>query len=274
MPKIRPVIQEKIEREAQENNKPFICIYQLIEILTNNDECSFIESANFLGSIIEKNTQRIETLCYLWQKIGYTHKLFISFKHHYIGVNYKIPQNSHFELLVNILKRNTFDDHSIVFLNDYGVERNVFSKLLAENGILINLDAEPSLYAVNESKPLTTVPIVDSVQKQEPVKAATKASIPTETNWRHIVQQEAWRYWLTLRAMGANPSVHSIEDRMANWCNERNLVGSKGFVVKGKTLRNTVLGGEHWTHPNHSPEQARKALEKLPELPEAPLPGA
>jgi hypothetical protein len=276
MSKLNTIAKAKIQRKIEENNMPFICIYELIEILKVSNNCSFSEAANLLSLIIEENTHRIETLCYFRPKQDNGHKIFTAFRDYYLAVNYKFPQNSHFELLINILKKNTFNAESIGFLNDYGVECNVFAKLLAEEGVSVDLggDIKPAALAANEFQPIGRVPNVDPVQQQEHITPVAEALKLVKMNRRHIIQQEAWRYCLTLRAAGANPVVHSIEDHMANWCRENNIVGDKGSFVSGKTLRNTVLGGVHWTVPNHSPEQALKALKELPELPEHPLPGA
>lgn len=274
MSKIRTALKARIQKEIQEKNKPFICIYELVEIIMNSDGSSFNEAANFLGLIIKENTLSIETLCYFWtEEKG--HRVFTSFQKHYKS-DYQSAQNSHFLLLEKLLDQNKFDDRSINFLNDYGVERKEFSKLLAAKGILIDLGAgiETSVSAANETQPIETVSIVDPSPQHEPIKTVAAASASKGTNWRHVVQQEAWHYWLTLKASGANPNPWSISDRMSKWCHENNINGGKGSPVSGKTLNNTVLGGKHWTPPSHTPEQARKALEKLPELPESMLPDA
>lgn len=274
MSKIRTALKARIEKEIQEKNKPFICIHELVEIIMNSDSSSFNEAAKFLGLIIKENAPTIETLCYFWtEETGY--KVFTSFQKHYMS-NYKSAQNGHFLLLEEFLVKNKFDGRSIGFLNDYGVDRKEFSKLLAAKDILIDLGAciETLVCAENETKPIETVSIVDISPQHKPIKTVTAASASKGTNWRHVVQQEAWHYWLTLKASGANPNPWSISDRMSKWCHENNINGGKGSPVKGKTLYNTVLGGRHWTQPSHTPEQARKALEKLPELPESKLPDA
>lgn len=77
------------------------------------------------------------------------------------------------------------------------------------------------------------------------------------TNWRHLVQAEAYKHWLRLRASGANPSVNSICPDMAKWCAKQGIKGDKNQDPKAGTIRNTVLGAGHWKPPPHSVEQAK-----------------
>ena len=77
------------------------------------------------------------------------------------------------------------------------------------------------------------------------------------TNWRHLVQAEAYEHWLRLRASGANPSVFSICPDMAKWCAQQGIKGDKKQDPKAGTIRNTVLGAGHWKPPPHSVEQAK-----------------
>lgn len=274
MSKIRTALEARVKKEIQETNKPFICIHELVEIIMNSYSASFNEAAKFLKLIIKENASIIESLCYFRTKEnGY--KVFTSFQKHYIS-DYKSAQNSHFLLLEELLDKNEFDERSINFLNDYGVDRKEFSKLLAAKDIFIDLGVgiEKFVSAENEAKPIETVSVVDLSPQHKPIKTVTAVSASKGKNWRHVVQQEAWHYWLTLKASGANPNPWSISDRMSKWCHENNINGGKGSPVSAKTLNNSVLGGKHWTPPNHTPEQARKALEKLPELPESKLPDA
>lgn len=82
-------------------------------------------------------------------------------------------------------------------------------------------------------------------------------------NWRHLVQEEAWEHWLRLRASGCNPSVFSICDDMAKWCQINNIKGAKGQNPAAGTIRNTVLGAGHWTPPQHSVEEAKRLVAQI-----------
>jgi len=85
-------------------------------------------------------------------------------------------------------------------------------------------------------------------------------SIPVKdkNHWRHLVQTEAYEYWLRLLAAGANPTVNSISRRMAIWCVDNNIRGNKNQFPAAGTIRNAVLGAGHWTPPVHSRVMAKK----------------
>ena len=166
MSKIRAALKAQI----QEKNRPFISIKGLVEVITNNDGCTFIEAANILSYIIKKNIKSIESLYYVRYTNNNEDLIYIKFSEHY-QANYKLPQYSHFELLARLLNEETFDDDTDIFLKDYGVERREFSELLAKEGILIDLGAGI------ESQPIPTVSIVDPVPPHEPIKTAAMGEV-------------------------------------------------------------------------------------------------
>jgi|GEM_PF-5723041 len=168
MSKIRAALKAQI----QEKNRPFISIKGLIEVITNNDECTFIEAANILGYIIEKNIKSIESLYYVRYTNNNEDLIYIKFSEHYQAAhNYKLPQYSHFGFLARLLSEETFNDYTDIFLKDYGVERREFSELLAEEGIFIDLGAGI------ESQPIPTVSIVDPLPPHEPIKTAAMGGV-------------------------------------------------------------------------------------------------
>ena len=87
-----------------------------------------------------------------------------------------------------------------------------------------------------------------------------------KTDWRMQIQAEAWEHWLRLRALGCNPSVHSICDRMAKWCITEDVRGDLNQNPKSGTIRNAVLGAGHWTPPQHSVEQAKEHVARLAQV--------
>jgi len=91
-----------------------------------------------------------------------------------------------------------------------------------------------------------------------------QADMKPPTNYRHLIQEEAYQHWIRLRAMGCNPSVHSICGDMAKWCIDKNIRGGKGQNPRAGTIRNTILGGSSgWEPPDHSIEQAKKYVAEL-----------
>lgn len=96
-----------------------------------------------------------------------------------------------------------------------------------------------------------------------PVVAASDGPAPAKPNWRHLIQAEAREHWLRLRASGCNPSIYSICSDMARWCADNGIKGDKGQDPKAGTIRNTVLGGGHWTPPHHSVAEAKKYIAQI-----------
>ncbi len=176
-------IQAALRAQIEEKNRPFICIKGLIEAMVNIDvDCTFIEAANILGSVIDKNIKSIKTLCYFRRTNNNEYYEYIKFFDYYkTSHNYSDAQNSHFEYLIILLNKKTFNESENIYLKDYGVERSEFSKLLAEVGILINLDASI------ESKPIPTVLIVDPSPPHEPIKTealdAFVEPAPAQPGW-------------------------------------------------------------------------------------------
>lgn len=95
------------------------------------------------------------------------------------------------------------------------------------------------------------------------VEPASDAPAPAKPNWRHLIQAEAREHWLRLRASGCNPSIYSICSDMARWCADNGIKGDKGQDPKAGTIRNTVLGGGHWTPPHHSVAEAKKHIAQI-----------
>lgn len=96
-----------------------------------------------------------------------------------------------------------------------------------------------------------------------PVDAVGASNCEPPTNWRHLIQAEAYEHWLRLRASGCNPSVFSICPDMARWCIEKNVKGDKGQNPTAGTIRNTVLGGGNWTPPFHSVAEAKRHIAQI-----------
>jgi hypothetical protein len=78
---------------------------------------------------------------------------------------------------------------------------------------------------------------------------------------RMRIQAEAAEYWISLLAMNCQPTVHGISKHMAKWCAE-NEVRTKGNVnPSAGTIRNTILNGKNWTHPQMTRVKAREHVE-------------
>ncbi len=76
------------------------------------------------------------------------------------------------------------------------------------------------------------------------------AVAPSGDNWKMRVQAEAAARFLRLRAQGANPTVHSILDDLAKWCQEHGVRTTLGIHPSPGYLRNHVLSRKHWTPPS------------------------
>ncbi|MDR3452640.1 MAG: hypothetical protein P4L96_07545 [Rhodoferax sp.] len=99
--------------------------------------------------------------------------------------------------------------------------------------------------------------------------SAKKADAKPNGNWKNQIQAAAYEHWITLRASGANPTVHSILDRMANWCSQNDVKTDGGIHPSSGYLRTHVLGGKHWTPPKHSVEQAKRHVEQAAQVAQA-----
>ena len=92
-----------------------------------------------------------------------------------------------------------------------------------------------------------------SVADDAPISPA----VSPKDSGRLKIQEEAYEEWIRWLARGGNPTVHSISEQMARWCDANN-VQTKGKVKpKAGTIRNTILGAGHWTPPSHSRQQAQ-----------------
>jgi len=99
---------------------------------------------------------------------------------------------------------------------------------------------------------------VDAIPSASPGKV--------KPNWRMQIQAEAWEHWIRLRAMGCNPSVHSICEDLARWCITQDVRGDLGQNPRSGTIRNAVLGAGHWTPPQHSVEQAKEHVARVAQV--------
>lgn len=94
-------------------------------------------------------------------------------------------------------------------------------------------------------------------------QTTSASNMPTKMNWRHAIQAEAYEHWIRLRASGCNPSVNSICEDMATWCQKHDVRGGKGQNPRAGTIRNTVLGAGHWSPPNLSIAQAKEHVAQI-----------
>ncbi len=81
-------------------------------------------------------------------------------------------------------------------------------------------------------------------------KAGAGKKAPKQSpSWKHLIQIEATRKFIALRASGANPTVASITEDLAKWCRIQNIKTDGGIYPTGNYIRTHVLGGKHWTPP-------------------------
>ncbi len=85
-------------------------------------------------------------------------------------------------------------------------------------------------------------------------------------DWRFQVQEEAYKRWIRLRAVGCNPTIASICPELADWCIQTDVRGDKGQNPRAGTIRNAALGGGKWTPPQFSVASAKKYLQEHPEI--------
>ena len=123
--------------------------------------------------------------------------------------------------------------------------------------------AERASLAQQADSQSPVAPLAASEPQAVPVVAVGASDDKPPTNWRHLVQAEAYEHWLRLRASGCNPTVHSICEDMAKWCVKHNIKGDKGQNPRAGTIRNAVLSAGHWTPPTHSVEQAKKYVAQI-----------
>ena len=69
-------------------------------------------------------------------------------------------------------------------------------------------------------------------------------------DWKSRIQIKASEHWKSLRASGANPTVHSIVPFIARWCRENGVKTSSHINPRERYIREHVLGGKHWTPPD------------------------
>ena len=102
-----------------------------------------------------------------------------------------------------------------------------------------------------------------------PSNGAAVGPSPTaaKPDGRMRIQAEAYEYWIRLKALGANPTVHSICEPMAKWCADNNVKTHTGVTPRGGTIRNTILGGSSgWQPPKHSRDQAKDHVAQLAQV--------
>lgn len=146
-----------------------------------------------------------------------------------------------------------------------GRECNPYLDIVTPDGI--NAWLEEDGFAAGVRWP-TNTPVATEVQAVDAAEVSTITKNTDETKgrnpgWRMQIQAEAWRYWLTLRAAGCNPSVYGICERMAKWCAEQDIKGGKGQNPTAGTIRNGVLGAGHWTPPAHTVAQAKAHVAQI-----------
>lgn len=119
-----------------------------------------------------------------------------------------------------------------------------------------------------EQSPAKPVPVVAVVALSEPEKAGLvdKATAKPATNWRMKIQAEAYEHWIRLLASGCSPTVHSILDYMAKWCETNNVRTDSGIFPRTGHIKNTVLGGGHWMPPTISREQAKNHVAQVAQV--------
>lgn len=144
--------------------------------------------------------------------------------------------------------------------SDFEIKQNHLKPLLAE---LALLEAKKSAMRGDFQDETPQPAPAQATATPAPEVVASNDHAPAKPNWRHLVQAEAWEHWLRLRASGCNPSVYSICGDMAKWCAAKKIKGDKGQDPKAGTIRNTVLGGGHWTPPHHSVAEAKKHIAQI-----------
>lgn len=96
-----------------------------------------------------------------------------------------------------------------------------------------------------------------------------KATAEPATNWRMKIQTEAYEHWTRLLASGCSPSVHSILDYMAKWCEKNNVRTDTGIFPRAGHIKNTVLCARVWTPPTISREEAKKRVAQAEQVAQA-----
>ena len=122
-----------------------------------------------------------------------------------------------------------------------------------------------AVQALNGSEPEKTYRRLKGIPEPEHASTALPAETPQDTvsaqsgseakaldalpDWKSRIQIEAAEYMRVLRKSGANPSAHSILDRMTKWCKDKDVKTDGGIYPSRGYLRTHVLGGGHWTPP-------------------------
>jgi len=100
-----------------------------------------------------------------------------------------------------------------------------------------------------------------------PTNTAANTNTSAKPDGRMRIQQEAFEYWIRLKASGANPSVYSICPQIAKWCADNGVTTHTGITPTAGTLRNTILGGSSgWAPPTHSRDQAKEHVARLAQV--------
>ena len=165
------------------------------------------------------------------------------------------------------------------FVDDAGlagcIDETTLAELTGVTGVATEIarardsDATPvvELELVPMPEAYTSSGVPDTRPEQvetHPKLSATGDDGTSSTNWRHLVQAEAYEHWLRLRASGCNPSVYSICDDMAKWCVKHGIRGDKNQDPKAGTIRNTVLSGSSgWVPPHQSIDEAKKYIAQI-----------
>ena len=82
------------------------------------------------------------------------------------------------------------------------------------------------------------------------ISGAPIAGSAASNDWKSRIQIKASEHWKSLRASGANPTVHSIVPFIARWCRENGVKTSSWINPSERYIREHVLGGKHWTPPD------------------------
>jgi hypothetical protein len=89
----------------------------------------------------------------------------------------------------------------------------------------------------------------DSAHGEAPSVLQPELLAPDTGNWKMKIQAEATRRFKSLRKEGAQPTVFSIINDLAQWCRNNNVKTSSGVYPSAAYIRTHVLGGKHWTPP-------------------------
>jgi hypothetical protein len=100
-----------------------------------------------------------------------------------------------------------------------------------------------------------------------------KGSPIPKHDWRMSVQAEAYQQWVRLVSSGANPTIRSICDWVAQWCVKNEVrTDSLKIFPNSEYLRTHVLSGKLW-HPPHglTVADAKAHVEQMEQMEQAKL---